>query len=97
MLYLSALLAATPVAGVRDPARALNLLDKVRKDLGGDPVEFEIRAAAEAASGAFEKAVNSERHAAAMATKLGWDLTPLNGRLARYQSGQPWYGNLLVL
>jgi hypothetical protein len=31
------------------------------------------------------------------AKRLKWDLAPLNERLARYQSGQPWYGNLLVL
>jgi uncharacterized protein len=97
MLCLSALLAATPFAALRDPPRALSLLDKVRKDLGGDPVEFEIRAAAEAASGAFGKAVDSERHALARAQELHWDLAPLNERLAHYQAGQAWYGNLLAL
>jgi TPR repeat protein len=97
MLYLSALLAATPVAELRDPPRALSLLEKVKKDLGGDPIEFEIRAAAQAASGQFAEAVRSEQRALAMAKGLQWDLTPLNERLARYQNGQAWYGNLLVL
>jgi len=97
MLYLSALLATAPLAEFRDPARALTLLDKVKKDLGGDPSEFEIRAAAEAASGAFERAVGSESKAIEMARKLRWDLSPLQERLARYRSHQPWYGNLLTL
>lgn len=97
MLYLSALLAATPVAALRDPPRALSLLDKVRKDLYRDPTEFEIRAAAQASSGAFDQAVKSERKALEMATRLQWDVAPLKERLARYQSSQPWYGNLLIL
>jgi len=97
MLYLSALLAATPVAELRDPPRALSLLDKVSKDLGGDPVEFEIRAAAQAASGDFRKATRSEHEALAKARQLQWDPTPLNDRLAHYQAGEPWYGNLLTL
>jgi hypothetical protein len=31
------------------------------------------------------------------AKRLKWDLAPLNERLARYESGQAWYGNLLIL
>lgn len=97
MLYLSALLAAASTPEFRDPPRALSLLEKVKRDLGGDPSEFEIRAAAQAESGTFEKAVNSEHHAIDMAGKLGWDLAPLNDRLAHYQAHQAWYGNLLTL
>jgi|GEM_PF-2285226 len=97
MYYLSALLAATPVEEMRDPKRALSLLEKVKADVSTDPAVFEIRAAAQAASGAFEDAVSSERRAIAMATKLKWDLEPLNERLAHYESRQPWYGDLLGL
>lgn len=97
MLYLSALLAGAPVPEFRDPARALSLLDRVNKDLGGDPSEFEIRAAAQAAAGKFDPAADSERRAISMASRLHWDLGPLNERLARYQAHQPWYGNLLIL
>jgi len=32
-----------------------------------------------------------------MATRLKWDLAPLNERLAHYESRQPWYGDLLGL
>jgi len=97
MYYLAALLAATPVEVMRDPKRALSLLEKVSADLSGDPTMFEIRAAARAASGEFQDAVSSERRAIAMATRLKWDLAPLNERLARYESRRPWYGNLLGL
>jgi hypothetical protein len=65
--------------------------------MSGDPTMFEIRAAAQAASGAFADAVGSERRAIDMATKLNWDLAPLNERLAHYESRQPWYGDLLGL
>jgi TPR repeat protein len=97
MLYLSALLAATPFAELRDPARALRLLDTVKSDLPGDPEQFEIRAAAQASAGAFAKAVANEREAIGLAAKLGWDLSPLNERLTSYQSQRPWYGNLLAM
>jgi len=95
MYYLSALLAATPVAELRDPKRALTLLDKVRYGESDNPTAVEVRAAALAASGAFSDAVKKERRAISMASALRWDLAPLNERLARYEAGQPWYGNLL--
>ena len=97
MYYLSALLAATPVEAMRDPRRALSLLDKVKADVSTDPTLSEIRAAAQAASGAFADAVGSERRAIARAAQLKWDLAPLNERLAHYESRQPWYGDLLGL
>lgn len=97
MIYLAALLAANPVAELRDPARALGLLDKVGKDMGGDPSEYEIRAAAQGASGQYAAAAQSESKALSMARSLGWDVSPLKERLEHYQSGQPWYGNLLAL
>jgi len=95
--YLAALLAATPVAELRDPKRALALLDKVRGDEHDNPTAVEVRAAALAASGAVTDAVKQERHAIAMAAALHWDLAPLNERLTHYESGQPWYGDLLGL
>ena len=97
MYYLAALLAATPVEGLRDPKRALSLLEKVWKDVSDNPTAFEIRAAAQAASGAFADALRSERRAIATAENLKWDLGPLNERLAHYGSQQPWYGELLAL
>lgn len=95
MLYLSALLAATPVTDLRDSKRALQLVQGANR-LSDDPTPFEIRAAAQAGSGDFTAAVKNEREAIALATKLEWNLAPLNERLARYESRQPWYGELLA-
>ncbi len=97
MYYLSALLAASPDEKVRDSKRALNLLEQIKRDQGVNPSTLEIRAAAQASAGAYAEATASERKAIEQARRLRWDLAPLNKRLARYQTGQPWYGNLLVL
>jgi TonB family protein len=93
--YLAALLAAAPEADMRDPKRALTLLDQVHAAVSADPTSYEIRAAAQAASGSPADAAASEREAIARAKRLQWSLTPLNERLARYESRQAWYGNLL--
>lgn len=94
-LYLAALLAAAPGDEVRDPKRALVLLDKVFRGVRDDPAAFEIRAAAQASSGQFNDAVKSQSKAISMAQRLKWDLTPLNDRLAHYTAHQPWFGALL--
>ena len=93
--YLSALLAASPQAAERDPARALRLEQKAYRHVGIDPTGEEIRAAAYATEGHFAHAVKVEREAIGKARRLGWSLSPLQQRLARYKSGQPWYGDLL--
>jgi TPR repeat protein len=95
-LYLAAVLAATPVTELRNPQRALQLIHGVDA-VSEDPTPFEIRAAAQAASGKFADAVRDQRKAIALATSLGWNLAPLKERLARYESRQAWYGNLLTL
>jgi hypothetical protein len=56
-------LAAAPAEETRDPGRALALLDQVFRRVRGDPVAFEIRAAAEASIGRFADAVNGENKA----------------------------------
>ncbi len=93
--YLSALLAASPQAAERDPARALRLEKKAYRHVAIDPSGDEIRAAAYAAEGQFAQAVKDEREAIGKARKLGWSLAPLRQRLTGYKSGQPWYGDLL--
>jgi hypothetical protein len=95
VLYLSAILAATPVAELRNSQRALQMIQGVSY-AGEDPTAFEIRAAAQAGSGDFAGSVKNEREAIALATKLEWNLAPLNERLVRYESRQPWYGDLLA-
>jgi tetratricopeptide (TPR) repeat protein len=94
-LYLSALLAATADPRVRDPQRALELLQKAFQDINDDPTPFEIRAAAQAAEGQFADAVKSEQKAISRAHALRWDVSPLEARLTVYRSGKPWYGELL--
>jgi uncharacterized protein len=94
-LYLSALLATAPEAEGGDPRRALRLLDEVFRGVKDDPTAFEIRAAAQASTGEFKEAVQSEHKAIAMAQRLKWDVTPLNERLANYMGNQPWRGRLL--
>ena len=93
-LLLAAVLAATSEASLRDPSRALDLLKRVQ-DVDEDPTPYEIRAAAEAAQGDFGHAAAAEQSAISRATRLGWDLAPLQQRLSLYQSGKPWYGSLL--
>lgn len=94
-LYLTALLAAAPNPQLRDPQRALELLQKAFDQLDDDPAASEIRAAAQAAEGDFPDAVKSEKRAIRDAHFLEWDLSPLQARLATYQAGKPWYGDLL--
>jgi len=93
-LLLAAILAATPQASLRDPARALDLLKEVH-DVDVDPTPFEVAAAAQAAEANFSDAARSEQAAISRAGQLGWDLAPLQQRLSLYQSGKPWYGSLL--
>lgn len=94
-LYLAALLAAAPYSDVRDASAASWLIDEVFAGVKDDPTASEIRAAAAANSGDFDKAVKVENKALDQAWHLAWDLTPLRERLAHYRAHQPWYGDLL--
>lgn len=93
-LLLAAILAATPQASLRDPARALDLLKNVH-DVDADPTPFDVWAAAQAAAGDLSDAVRSEQAAISRGGQLGWDLSSLEQRLSAYQSGKAWYGSLL--
>jgi TonB family protein len=95
-LLLSGILAATPIREIRDPPRALTLADSLEHDYKIDPSFGEIRAAANASRGDYKAAVKAESHAMSEATRLGWDLAPLQQRHSLYESGQPWTGNLLA-
>lgn len=94
-LYLSALLAAAPDPGLRQPETALEMLENISDYVEDDPTAIEVRAAAQAAGGDFADAVKSENKAINKARLLGWDLSPLQARLVTYQAGKPWYGDLL--
>jgi TonB family protein len=94
-LYLAALLAAGPNAGRRDPGRAIKLLDEDAWQFESDPTSFEIRAAAHAQLGEFDAAKREQKRAISAAKNLGWDLKPLNERMANYEKGTAWMGSLI--
>ena len=94
-LFLASVLAAAPQPELRDPKRALELLQSIDGE-SDDPATFEIRAAAQAATGDFAHAIRSEQKAIRVARDLAWDPEPLAQRLARYQSHNPWYGSLFT-
>jgi len=95
-LLLSAVLASSPFTDVRDPPRALKLTDGLGREYKTDPSYWEIRAAANASVGDFKAAAKAQTKAVSEATHLGWDLALLQQRLSRYDSGQPWTGNVLA-
>jgi TPR repeat protein len=93
---LAALLATAPEASMRDPQRALQLIDDVLPIVKRDPVPHEVRAAAVAWIGDFDEAVKYQKTALSRAKRLGWDVSPLEARLAVYQAKKPWTGNLIA-
>lgn len=96
ILYLAGLLATGPDPARRDPARALTLLDGIALQVQWDPASYEARAAAQAQLGDFEAAQREQKRALKQAGDLGWDKAPLQARLAGYEKGQTWVGNLFA-
>lgn len=94
--YFAALLATGPDPALRDPARALKLIDQAKDDFGMNPIWFEIRAAAYAAQGDFEKAKKEQGTAVRTAKRLGWNTAPQEARLADYAASKPWSGDLFA-
>lgn len=93
--YLAAILASSDDERVRHPTKALELLEKIERGDRTEPTTREIRAAALANSGDFKGAVRMQKSALAKAKALGWDTIPMEERLARYEAGQGWVGNLM--
>ena len=94
--YFAALLATGPDAALRNPARALELLEKAKDDFNMNPICAEIRAAAYAAQGDFEKAKKEQGAAVRTAKRLGWNTGPQEARLAEYTAGKSWTGDLFA-
>jgi TPR repeat protein len=94
--YFAALLATGPDAALRNPTRALELIEQAKGDFGLNPIWSEIRAAAYAASGDFEKAKKEQGAAVRMAGRLGWNTAPQEARLADYAVSKPWSGDLFA-
>ena len=94
-LHAVALLAASPVSGVRDPQAALGgarLL--LAGEIQSDPQMFEGVAAAYAANQRFGDAVSQQRAALGKAWALGWKLDAMERRLAAYRADSAWQGDL---
>jgi TPR repeat protein len=94
-LYLAALLAASPDASRRDPARALALVDLKKWDFAIDPQALEVLAAAYAQSAKFPDAVSAQQRAIQAAERFGWNTAALKERLGKYQGNSAWTGNLM--
>ena len=95
-LLLSSILAANPSQDIRDPARALSLTDALQRTYKEDPSFWEIRAAAFASRDDYGAATKAQTQALTEATRLGWDLQPLQQRASLYAAHQPWRGDLLI-
>jgi hypothetical protein len=95
--HVAALLAASPVAGVRDPAAALDIANKLLAgEIQSDPQMFEVAAAAYAARGDFRNAIAQQQAALHQAQRLGWDTGGMAARLAGYRTGKSWQGELVA-
>jgi TonB family protein len=95
-LLLSAILAASPSSDMRNPTRALALIDGLDHEYKSDPSLWEIRAAANASRGEYKAAIKAQSRAITEATRLGWNLAQLEQRQSLFASGQAWSGNLLA-
>jgi hypothetical protein len=95
--HAAALLAASPVAAVRDPAAAQRIAAKLSAGLiQSDPQMFEVVALAHAANGEFRDAISQQDVAIAKARLLGWDIRDMSDRLGRYHAGKSWSGDLFA-
>lgn len=95
--HVVALLAASPIAALRDPATAQQVASRLA--LGGiqsDPQMFEALAAAAAAGGDFAGAVSQQEIAIRKARDLKWDTHAMEERLASYKGGKAWQGDLFA-
>jgi TPR repeat protein len=93
-----ALLAASPVAEVNDPAAALRIANKLLAgEIQSDPQMFEAVAAAYAANKDFDLASAKQDIAVKKARTLGWNTRLMKERLSAYEQGHPWSGDLFAL
>ncbi|WP_144391535.1 TonB family protein [Pleionea sediminis] len=86
-LRLANLLLESPFEEIRDPQRALQLAEDIRWIKIGDPItEYEIKAAASAAIGKLEDAVELQEEALEEAEDGGFYSSDIKSKLALYQS-----------
>ena len=95
--HVVALLAASPLAAVRDPAAAQSVALKLAAgEIRSDPQMYEALAAADAANGDFQNAVAQQQRALHKAQSLGWDTRVMSERMAAYRAGRAWQGDLFA-
>ena len=95
--HVAALLAASPLAAVRDPATAQQVAGRLAGgDIQSDPQMFEVLAAAAAAGGDFSGAVTQQEVAIHKAHELNWDTRAMEQRLSAYRDHKAWQGGLLA-
>ena len=92
---VGALLAASPLAPLRDPATAQQVASRLSAGgIQSDPQMFEALAAAAAAGGDFAGAASQQETAIRKARDLKWETHAMEERLAAYKSGKAWQGDL---
>jgi cytochrome c-type biogenesis protein CcmH/NrfG len=88
------ILAASPDDRVRDPARALSRAKQaVALTRESDPASLDALAMAQAEAGDLDAAIQTTAHAMTLAKEQGAAasvVAPMETRIARYRSGQPW-------
>jgi uncharacterized protein len=95
--HAAALLAASPVVAVHNPAVALSAANQLRYgNIQTDPQMFEVLAAVYAANGGFDGAVDQQEIAIRKAAALGWNTRLMKERLAAYRATHPWQGDLFA-
>jgi TonB family protein len=95
--HAAALLAASPVAALHDPAAAQRAAAKLAAGaIQSDPQMFEVVALAHAANGEFRDAISQQDVAIAKARLLGWDTRGMSDRLGQYRAGKSWSGDLFA-
>lgn len=95
--HVTALLATSPIDGVRDASTALAVATKLSgQPIQSDPQMFEAVAAAYAANGDFPNAVTQQHRGVLKAQSLGWNTRPLEERLSAYRHGKAWHGDLFA-
>jgi TPR repeat protein len=96
--HVTALLAAAPLAALRDAATAQAVAGRLAiGDIQSDPQMFEAIAAANAAGGDFAGADAQQQIAIHKAHDLGWDTHPMEERLGAYRDHRAWAGALFAI
>jgi TPR repeat protein len=97
--HAAGLLAASDIDGLRNPAAARVAADKLYRyrRTDADPQLSEAIAAAAAANGNFALASGRQRAALAPARALHWNTQRIEERLAAYNAGRVWLGDIFAV